>query len=480
MTRRGPPEPGRHPVRPRRRHLRLDAPGPLSTARSPCPAGRTGFAGGPTKPNTYGVAMKALLLENIHPRPSRSSRTAASRSSCARARCSEAELIESLDGVGLLGIRSNTDRDRAGPGGRARPGGDRLLLHRHQPGRPGRGRGARHRGVQRAVLQHPQRGRARDRRDHRAGPAAAGEDPADARRRLGQVRARAATRCAAGRSGIVGYGNIGTQLSNLAESLGMRVVFYDTADRPAHGNARRMGSLDDLLEVADVVSLHVDGRPGNAGLFGAEEFAAMKPRSMFINASRGMVVDDVSLRDHLLVRPHRRARRSTCSRSSRRPRATTFESVLRGLDNVILTPHVGGSTQEAQEEIGWFVAGKLAGFALEGNTSLSVNLPSVVAPPRGADHRLALPAPQRPRRARRGQRAVRRRRRQRHRAAHVAPRASSATSSPTPRTRSARLPSSSCAARSTACGCAPGSRGTVSGRADRGRHGRVMVALLPK
>ena len=175
--------------------------------------------------------------------------------------------------------------------------------------------------------------------------------------------------------GIVGYGNIGTQLSNVAEALGMRVVFYDNADRPAHGNARRMRSLAELLEVADVVSLHVDGRPGNAGFFGAEEFAAMKPRALFINASRGMVVDD-----DVAARPPRSpatspARRSTSSRSSRRPRATPFESVLRGLDNVILTPHVGGSTQEAQEEIGWFVAEKLAGFALEGSTALSVNLP---------------------------------------------------------------------------------------------------------
>ena len=108
--------------------------------------------------------------------------------------------------------------------------------------------------------------------------------------------------------GIVGYGNIGTQLSNVAEAMGMRVVFYDTADRPAHGNARRMRSMDDLLAISDVVSLHVDGRPGNAGFFGPEQFAAMKPRAMFINASRGMVVDDVALRDHLALRPHRRRR----------------------------------------------------------------------------------------------------------------------------------------------------------------------------
>jgi D-3-phosphoglycerate dehydrogenase len=187
--------------------------------------------------------------------------------------------------------------------------------------------------------------------------------------------------------GVVGYGNIGTQLSNLAESMGMRVVFYDTADRPAHGNARRMRSLEELLAISDVVSLHIDGRPGNAGLFGAEQFAAMKSRSMFINASRGMVVDDVALRDHLLS-GHIAGAALDVFPVEPKAQGDAFESVLRGLDNVILTPHVGGSTQEAQEEIGWFVSGKLAGFALEGSTGLSVNLPAVAAPPLTAGHRI--------------------------------------------------------------------------------------------
>src|SRR3954469_1305156 len=100
--------------------------------------------------------------------------------------------------------------------------------------------------------------------------------------------------------GIVGYGNIGTQLSNVAEAVGMRVVFFDTADRPAHGNALRVGTLEELLAVADVVTIHVDGRPGNAGLFGADQFALMKPGAMFINASRGMVVDATALRENIL------------------------------------------------------------------------------------------------------------------------------------------------------------------------------------
>jgi D-3-phosphoglycerate dehydrogenase len=187
--------------------------------------------------------------------------------------------------------------------------------------------------------------------------------------------------------GIVGYGNIGTQLSNLAEALGLRVIFFDTADRLAHGNARRVGSLDELLGQADVVSLHVDGRPGNAGLFGAEQFAKMKPRSVFINASRGMVVDDRSLRDNILSGHIAGAALDVFPVEPKR-QGDEFESVLRGLDNVILTPHVGGSTQEAQEEIGYFVAGKLAGFALQGSTALSVDLPAVQAPELGSGSRV--------------------------------------------------------------------------------------------
>lgn len=187
--------------------------------------------------------------------------------------------------------------------------------------------------------------------------------------------------------GIVGYGNIGTQLSTVAEAMGLNVVFYDTADRPAHGTARRLRSLKELLEVSDVVSLHVDGRPGNAGFFGAAEFAAMKPRALFINASRGMVVDYDSLREHLKS-GHIAGAAVDVFPAEPKAQGDPFESVLRGLDNVILTPHIGGSTQEAQEEIGWFVAEKLARFTLEGSTALSVNLPAVVPDGLTAGHRL--------------------------------------------------------------------------------------------
>jgi D-3-phosphoglycerate dehydrogenase len=179
--------------------------------------------------------------------------------------------------------------------------------------------------------------------------------------------------------GIVGYGNIGTQLSNVAEAFGLRVIFYDTADRLAHGNARRVGSLDQLLAEADVVSIHVDGRPGNAGLFGAEQFAKMKPRAMFINASRGMVVDDVALRENILS-GHLAGAAIDVFPIEPKAQGDAFDSPLRGLDNVILTPHVGGSTHEAQEEIGYFVSNKLLGFVNGGATMLSVNLPQVDSP----------------------------------------------------------------------------------------------------
>src|SRR4051795_6105074 len=158
--------------------------------------------------------------------------------------------------------------------------------------------------------------------------------------------------------GIVGYGNIGTQLSVLAENLGMRVYFYDTADKLALGNARRCATLDELLEVADVVTLHVDGRAGNSGFFGEEQFARMRPRSLFLNLSRGFVIDHAALRRHL-EHGHLAGAAVDVFPVEPSARGDEFVSELRGLPNVILTPHIGGSTEEAQADIGSFVANKL-------------------------------------------------------------------------------------------------------------------------
>jgi D-3-phosphoglycerate dehydrogenase / 2-oxoglutarate reductase len=187
--------------------------------------------------------------------------------------------------------------------------------------------------------------------------------------------------------GIVGYGNIGTQLSVLAENLGMTVVFYDTADKLALGNARRCATLDELLEVADVVTLHVDGRPGNSGFFGAEQFARMRPGSLFLNLSRGFVIDHRALRT-ALERGHLAGAAVDVFPVEPRGRGDEFVSELRGLPNVILTPHIGGSTEEAQADIGSFVANKLAQFMSDGTTTLSVNLPPVALPIRPGVHRL--------------------------------------------------------------------------------------------
>ena len=176
--------------------------------------------------------------------------------------------------------------------------------------------------------------------------------------------------------GIVGYGNIGSQLSVLAEALGMRVLFYDLEDKLALGNAEACGSLEELLERAETVTLHVDGRAGNAGLFGADQFARMRRRSLFLNLSRGFVVDHDALREHILS-GHIAGAAVDVFPDEPRKQGDQFNSVLRGLPNVILTPHVGGSTQEAQYDIGRFVAGKLVDYGGTGTTTLSVNLPAV-------------------------------------------------------------------------------------------------------
>jgi D-3-phosphoglycerate dehydrogenase / 2-oxoglutarate reductase len=190
------------------------------------------------------------------------------------------------------------------------------------------------------------------------------------------------------RLGIVGYGNIGTQLSVLAEALGMRVSFYDTADKLALGNAERCDTLDELLATSDVVTLHVDGRPGNSGLFGEQQFARMRSGSLFLNLSRGFVIDHAALRDHL-VSGHLAGAAVDVFPSEPKGRGDEFRSELRGLPNVILTPHIGGSTEEAQADIGGFVANKLATFVRDGNTTLSVNLPGLALPQQTDTHRIA-------------------------------------------------------------------------------------------
>jgi len=187
--------------------------------------------------------------------------------------------------------------------------------------------------------------------------------------------------------GIVGYGNIGSQLSVLAEALGMQVYYYDVEEKLALGNAKKMNSLKDLLRKSDVVTLHVDGRTENKGLIGTREFKMMKDGVIFLNLSRGHVVDIDALRKHI---DNGKVRGAAVDVFPKEPGSNSepFESPLLGLPNVILTPHIGGSTIEAQKNIAVYVPDTLISYINTGNTTTSVNLPPVrVAEMKGA-HRL--------------------------------------------------------------------------------------------
>jgi D-3-phosphoglycerate dehydrogenase len=185
--------------------------------------------------------------------------------------------------------------------------------------------------------------------------------------------------------GIVGYGKIGSQVSDLAEAMGMRVVFYDVAHVLARGNARPVG-FRELLATSDVVTLHVDGKPQNRNLFGDQEFAAMKDGACFLNLSRGFVVDHEALAKHL--KSGKIAGAAVDVFPKEPESGADFASVLQGLPNVILTPHVGGSTEEAQQNIGHFVSARLLDYVKTGNSLLSVNLPHCHLEYEPGSHRL--------------------------------------------------------------------------------------------
>ncbi len=187
--------------------------------------------------------------------------------------------------------------------------------------------------------------------------------------------------------GIVGYGSIGTQLSVLAEALGMNVVFFDVVTRLPLGNARQLGQLKELLGQSDVVTLHVPETQATQWMIGAAEIAAIKPGAVFINASRGTVVEIEPLAEALR---QKKILGAAIDVFPVEPRSNkdSFESPLRGLDNVILTPHVGGSTMEAQENIGIEVAEKLVKYSDNGTSTSSVNFPEVALPAHPGKHRL--------------------------------------------------------------------------------------------
>lgn len=187
--------------------------------------------------------------------------------------------------------------------------------------------------------------------------------------------------------GLVGYGNIGSQLSVIAESLGMNVLYYDTEEKLALGNATKCRSLKELLEKADVVSLHVDGRESNTNMISQREFDLMKQGVIFINLSRGHVVDIMALQENI-----KNGKVAGCAIDvfpyEPVSNQEKFTSALRGLANTILTPHIGGSTSEAQENIGNFVPGKFMDYINTGSTSNSVNFPNLTLPTLENAHRL--------------------------------------------------------------------------------------------
>jgi D-3-phosphoglycerate dehydrogenase len=186
--------------------------------------------------------------------------------------------------------------------------------------------------------------------------------------------------------GIVGYGHIGTQIGVLAESLGMRVVFYDIESKLALGNATQMSSMASMLEVSDVVTLHVPETPQTKNMIGEAELAQMKPGSSLINAARGTIVDIDALAA-ALDSGHLAA--AAIDVFPKEPKAgEEFVSPLRGRDNVLLTPHIGGSTEEAQTNIGREVAEKLIKYSNNGSTLAAVNFPEVSLPEHPGYHRL--------------------------------------------------------------------------------------------
>ena len=185
--------------------------------------------------------------------------------------------------------------------------------------------------------------------------------------------------------GIVGYGNIGKQLSVLAEALGMNVCYYDVEDKLALGNATRVDKLEDLLALSDVVTLHIDDNPANKNFIGEKEINQMKDGAHLVNLSRGFVIDIEALKKAL---KSGKLAGAAVDVYPKEPRANGgYETALQGLNNVILTPHVGGSTEEAQKDIADFVPGKIMAYINSGNTVDAVNFPNIRLPRQVNAHR---------------------------------------------------------------------------------------------
>ena len=187
--------------------------------------------------------------------------------------------------------------------------------------------------------------------------------------------------------GIVGYGNIGSQLSVICEALGMKVLYYDIVDKLSIGNAKKCKSLNVLLQNSDIVSLHVDGKKSNTNLISDKEFSIMKEKSILVNYSRGNVVDINSLIKNI---KSKKIMGAALDVFPEEPSNNTekFKSKVKGIEEIILSPHIGGSTKEAQKNIGSYVPDKIIDFINSGNTSSSVNFPKLSLPEQSDSHRL--------------------------------------------------------------------------------------------
>ena len=186
--------------------------------------------------------------------------------------------------------------------------------------------------------------------------------------------------------GIIGYGNIGSQLSVVAESLGLKVIYYDILDKLSIGNAKKYNSIKKLLKECDILSIHVDGREGNTNLIGDKEINLMKKGAILINYSRGTIVNLNSLKRNL---KNNKLLGAAIDVFPKEPlnKKEKFKSELIGLNNVILSPHIGGSTKEAQKNIGSFVPQKIIEYINSGNSSNSVNFPNLYLPKQKEAHR---------------------------------------------------------------------------------------------
>jgi D-3-phosphoglycerate dehydrogenase len=330
--------------------------------------------------------IRILLLENVHPAAVQRFEAAGYTVETAKGALDEDELILRLKGVHVLGVRSKTEVSA-----RVLDAADRLMavaafcIGTNQIDLDA----AAERGV--AVFNAPH-SNTRSVVELAIGLIVSlmrGVADKSAAMHRGQwIKSASGAREVRGKTlGLIGYGAIGSQLSVLAEAMGMRVVFHDLTERLALGNARRLPSLEAVLAEADVVSLHVDGRASNTSLIGARELAAMKAGALLLNLSRGHVVDVGALAQAI---GSGRIGGAALDVFPEEPRTNDdpFDSPLRGLPNVILTPHVGGSTEEAQEAIGEFAADRLLGYLNRGDTTFSVNLPNVQLSDVAEAHRL--------------------------------------------------------------------------------------------